>query len=74
MKIIEAFVLIRNLGPNNQPLSYYNSIFLYPLWANNFSYNCSLTFDDIFSYPLACLRKENIDAINIEKGMIGFDS
>jgi len=27
--------------------------------------------NDIFSYPLTCLRKENINAIYIEKGMAG---
>jgi len=25
----------------------------------------------MFSYPLTCLRKENIDAISIENGMVG---
>ena len=34
---------------------------------------CTLTFIDIIFYPLACLRKENIDTIHIEKRMVGSD-
>jgi len=72
MKMIEAFVvLIRSHGQIANLYLIRISFFIYI--PQKFCYYCTLTFDDIFFYLLACLRKENIDAIHIQEGMVGFD-